>query len=114
MKEPAAPVRTDDPIGAIQITGYFMPVDANQQPKWLQVPGSDSLYLPIFSTPEKAEEVMAQVGLGYDRLTKITDGTAWLESIPFFFGMTPLVIMLDPHTIENGKVRWCEIQRSQA
>lgn len=109
-----APRRTGKPLEEITLQGCLMPVDTRHQPCWLRVPGSDGLYLPLFNKETDARQLMGRIGIQFDKLTRITDGPEFLESIPFFTGMTPIFIILDPHFVEGGNVRWTEIQRSQA
>jgi hypothetical protein len=89
----------------VSLTGALMPWKQGQ-PAFLSVPGSDALYLPIFSAQDKLEGMMACVHTPYQSVKQIQDEADFLSSIP-----TDIKIMFDPYFTPEGKVRWTELLR---
>lgn len=117
------PVRTGKPEEAVTLTnclfavntriwmhqvqhGQMGPGQAVVDPVVLRMPGSESLYLPIFDNEDLLNETLSRMQIEVGQVMKIDDGHEWLESIP-----KELVVILNPRFTANGAVRFVQIQR---
>lgn len=89
----------------VTLTGSYIPWK-DDQPVFLNVPGSEKDYLPLFSDPEKLRAVMNRAGAEYESVKRVHDGREFHESIP-----PTIPIMYDPYFTSAGRVRWIEVQR---
>ena len=98
----------------ISITGYLMPVYEDRQPVLLGMPGTDDLFICIFSEEEKLRSVMAELHIFFHKIVVIMDGPIFLESIKEDIAAQKrpyeLRIAVDPYKVpETGRVRFQEI-----
>ncbi|HSX22871.1 MAG TPA: hypothetical protein VLE97_08880 [Gaiellaceae bacterium] len=96
----------------LSITGYFMPTHAPNAPVLMAMPGTDDLFLFVFSTEEKLASAMASFGTEYERIAVVTDGRDLIAEIneTNASGERPYRIRLavDPYKADNGRVRFVE------
>ena len=98
------PRRISDRILNLNINGYALLVtEPGCQPSWLNMPGTDDLFIAVFSTKEKATDFATEFGIGYDNIKQITDGADFIDSIE---GRAR--IMVDPYS-HNDRMRFKEI-----
>jgi hypothetical protein len=91
---------------AVDLTGCIFPW-VEGAPFLCQMPGSEALYLPVFTTVEKLRAFLLRCPGGLDageRLKKIEDG-------PEFFGSVPgeVVVIVDPWFTVAGTVRFTQV-----
>jgi hypothetical protein len=88
----------------LEITGCVFPWE-DGHPTYLQVPGSDLLYLPLFSYPDKIPDFMARAQIPYKELKQVMDGRDFASSFP-----RNIKLMVDPYFTAEGRVRWSEVR----
>lgn len=107
-----APRRISDREVPIAITGYFMPTHAPNAPVLVGMPGTDDLFIFVFSTEEKLVKSMETLGIEYERVAVVTHGRDLLGEIDSMnaAGERPYRIRLaiDPYKADNGLVRFGE------
>lgn len=107
-----APRRVSDREVPIAITGYFMPTDAPNTPVLIGMPGTDDLFICVFSTEEKLAAMMGSFGIEHARVAIVTDGDELIDEIKVTneSGKRPYRIRLavDPYKADNGRVRFLE------
>jgi hypothetical protein len=107
-----APRRISDREVVIAIAGYFMPTDAPNAPVLVGMPGTDDLFVLVFSTEDKLAQAMSAFEIGYARVSVVTDGAELLDEIQKMnaTGTRPYRIRLavDPYKADNGRVRFTE------
>ena len=112
MTDSAAPRRISDREVSIRLTGYFMPTQAPNVPVLLGMPGTDDLFMPVFSTEAKLVSTMESIGIEYARVAVVTDGAELLDEVAATNarGERPyrLRIAVDPYKLDNGRVRFAE------
>lgn len=121
MEKGFAPRLVSEKSIKVSLTGYLMPVDEEDQPTFLHMPGAGSdLFLPTFSSMESFRVYEKMPGSpAYAKLVQIEDGNQFLGSIPeqIFgpFGETRIRIVVDlrphddPEKRERGNIRFQEI-----
>ena len=106
------PRRISDREVPLRITGYFMPTFAPNVPVLIGMPGTDDLFMFVFSTEEKLSTTMAAIGIEYARVALVTDGRELLDEIAETNarGGRPyrLRMAVDPYKADNGRVRFAE------
>jgi len=107
-----APRRITDREVPITLAGYFMPMIAPNVPVLMGMPGTDDLFIFVFSTEEKLVAVMTILGISYERLARVTDGIELIDEIEATNarGERPykLRLAVDPYKADNGRVRFVE------
>jgi hypothetical protein len=107
-----APRRISGHEVPIVITGYFMPMKAPNVPVLIGMPGTDDLFICVFSTEEKLASMMTAFEIGYARVAVVTDGAELLDDIRATneSGGRPyrLRLAVDPYKVDNGRVRFVE------
>ena len=107
-----APRRISDREVPLRLTGYFMPTRAPNVPVLIGMPGTDDLFIFVFSTEEKLASTMESIGIGYERVSLVTDGRELLDEIKVTHegGARPyrLRVAVDPYKADNGRVRFVE------
>jgi len=107
-----APRRISDREVPITITGYFMPTHAPNAPVLIGMPGTDDLFMFVFSTEEKLAAAMQAFQIDYARVAVVTDGRELIDEIGVTNarGGRPYQIRLavDPYKADNGRVRFVE------
>jgi hypothetical protein len=107
-----APKQISDRVLAITLTGYFMPVYETRQPVLCGMPGTEDLFINVFSTEDKLRSVMADLAIDFDRIQRIIDGQVFLESVEEnnAAGGRPyrLRVAVDPYKLPNGNIRFVE------
>jgi hypothetical protein len=100
--------RVDDMTHVVMIGGCFLPWQ-NGHPVYLQLDGTDDMFIAIFSD---AGKLRAMIG-DYDNIKQIDDPVEFLGSLPFTLpDGNRLRIMLNPYYTEQGTTRFKEIQRT--
>ena len=106
------PRRISDREVPIVITGFFMPTHAPNAPVLVGMPGTDDLFVFVFSTEEKLAAVMKAIGIEYARVALVLDGRELLDEIKATNdrGERPyrLRLAVDPYKADNGRVRFVE------
>jgi hypothetical protein len=106
------PRRISDREVSIVITGYFMPTQAPNVPVLIEMPGTDDLFVCVFSKEEKLASTMAAFGIEYARVALVTDGRELLDEIKATNarGERPywIRVAVDPYKADNGRVRFSE------
>lgn len=109
------PRRVNNRVDAVDLTGALFPwLDATElcegTPLLLELQGTNTLYLPMFTTVEKLRAELGRTNTKYDRIKQVQDGAEFLASIP---PTDPdgrkLRIMLDPWYTPQGTLRWREV-----
>ena len=79
-----------------------------EQPVFMRMPGSTSVYLPIFTMETKLHQAMTDIKIESYSIKKIDNGSEFLSSIP-----TEIVVIIDPYRVEGPeeRLRWMEIPR---
>jgi len=107
-----APHRISDREVSIAITGYFMPTHAPNAPVLIGMPGTDDLFIAVFSTEEKLVAMMGAFEIEYKRVAIVTDGPELIDEITTMNKTSgrPYRIRLavDPYKMDNGRVRFSE------
>lgn len=113
-----APRRISDRELSIRITGYFMPTQAPNVPVLIGMPGTDDLFMLVFSTEEKLAAAMASFEISYAWVAVVTNGGELLDEIQATneSGERPyrLRLAVDPYKADNGRVRFVEPLRTIA
>jgi len=108
------PRRISDREVALVIDDYFMPTDAPNAPVLVGMPGTDDMFIFVFSTAEKLASAMKSIGIEYERVAIVTDGFELLDEIKATNdrGERPyqLRIAVDPYKADNGRVRFVELR----
>ena len=89
-------------VTTLDITGYLLPME-DSLPCLLSVPGSEVVYLPIFSTREKLDAVVKITGIQPNKVVTIEDPQEFMKSV-----LDQVEVMCDPHSVD-GKIRWHKI-----
>ena len=96
----------------LNITGYFMPTHGGSTPVLIGMPGTDDLFMFVFSTEEKLVAAMIAFGIEYESVAVVTDGHELLDEIQARNdgGTRPyrLRLAIDPYQADNGRVRFVE------
>ena len=107
-----APRRISDREVPIAITGYFMPTHEPNVPVLIGMPGTDDLFIFVFSTEAKLALTMETIGIEYERVALVTDGRELLDEIKATNegGDRPyrLRVAVDPSKTDDGRVRFVE------
>ena len=94
-----------------------MPTQAPNVPVLIGMPGTDDLFMFVFSTEEKLVAVMDAIGIQYERVALVTNGGELLDEVAATNarGERPyrLRIAVDPYKMDNGRVRFAEPLMSQ-
>ena len=93
----------------VSLTGMLFPWNG-QAPVMLNMPMSDFLYLPCFSTEKKLEGCLERAGISWRSIKHIDDGREFVESVPRTDGVQEIKIILDPYWTEKGTVRFTEVK----
>lgn len=100
-----APKPTGKPAAPVSLTGTLIPWSSEDQPVLLNMPGSRHFYLPCFTTEDRLREMMGRAGISFQKIKQVDDGPEFLTSV------SPSArVIVDPHLLENGRVRFLEIQ----
>jgi hypothetical protein len=88
--------------------------DYPSQPVLVGMPGTDDLFICLFSTEEKLRQSFADFNIDFEKIVVIIDGPTFLESIKEDIARTKrpyeLRIAVDPFKVpETGRVRFREI-----
>ena len=112
MSDAIGPRRISDRAVPIVITGYFMPTIALNVPVLAGMPGTDDLFIFVFSTEEKLASSMKAIGIEYARVALVLDGPELIDEIKETNdrGERPyrLRLAVDPYKADNGRVRFGE------
>lgn len=103
---------SDREVPLVDVTGYFMPTDAPNRPVLASMPGTDDLFIFVFSTEAKLASSMKTIGIDYARIAFVRDGSELIDEINTMnaTGGRPYRIRLaiDPYKADNGRVRFSE------
>ena len=106
------PYRVSDREVPIAITGYFMPTHERHVPVLLGMPGTDDLFIVVFSTEEKLVALMRAFDIAYERVAIVTSGRELMDEVEANnrTGTRPYRVRLavDPYKTEDGRVRFSE------
>jgi hypothetical protein len=94
----------------VNVSGTLLPYH-NGEPVLLRFFGAGYLYLPLFSTEERLREIMARIGAPFDQIKQVNDGPDFMESLPARLDERQLQVIMDPHFLENGRIRFLQIPR---
>jgi len=108
-----APRRISDREVARALTGYFMPTASPQVPVLVGMPGTDDLFVCVFSTEAKLVAAMSAFGIGYEGVAVVNDDAELLEGLREVNarGGRPYRIRLavDLHKVDDGRGRFAEV-----
>src|SRR5947207_6474947 len=80
--DPETPRRISDREVPLDLAGYLMPMEqAPNTPVLIGMPGTDDLFIVVFSTSEKLQATMMSYAIGYDRVAIVTDGHELLDDL---------------------------------
>jgi hypothetical protein len=106
------PRRISDREVPVNLTGYFTPTHGENVPVLMGMPGTDDLFMFVFSTEEKLRAAMESFGVEYERIAQVTDGKELLADLAAqnATGERPyqLRLAIDPHKATNGRVQFVE------
>jgi hypothetical protein len=104
--ERPGPWRVSDTTRRLNVTGHLFAWKDNQ-PVIMRMPGTDDLFLAVYSTVEKLHAIHG--GIGYT-IKRIDDGFEFLDSLPV---ETPdghlLRVIVDPYYTPRRTVRFTEV-----
>jgi hypothetical protein len=100
------PKRTGAPARRVDLTGCLLPWGADDQPVFLGMPESTLVYLPCFSSALILRATFALANTSFASIKHIDDGREFLASIPLKY-----VVILDPHFVDGGRVRFTRVLR---
>lgn len=100
--------RAGRPPLEVVLTGKLFPWRGTG-PVFLSVPGSEDLYVPLFSKASSLRAAMARLRVAFVSIKKIDDGHEFLDSIPA--AGVAIKVILDLHWTPEGRARWLELQR---
>lgn len=103
--EPRGPYPTGAPPEEITLEGRVFPWSAGM-PVLLSIPGSKAFYLPCFDSPDLLVEVMDEIGVTWESIKLIQDGTDFFTSV--LEGHMDVKIIVDLHFVD-GKIRFREV-----
>lgn len=106
------PHRITDREVPLAITGYFMQTRGGSTPVLIGMPGTDDLFMFVFSTEELLAAAMSAFGIVYESVAFVTNGGELLDEIRARndSGTRPyrLRLAVDPHQADNGRVHFIE------
>lgn len=107
------PVQISSRVTIMDITGYLMPALEGNQPVLVGMPGTDDLFIMLFSDVEKLIKTMMEFDLHFDRIKEVMNGPEFLDSIREDIrkgGRSyELRVAVDAYKHENGRIRFTEI-----
>jgi len=83
----------------IDVTGCLSLFMNNNQPAWIEIPGTTDLFLALFTTKERLDLFLADYPIAHDKIVQVEDGPEFLSSV----GLSARVV-IDPYKHENGRV----------
>jgi len=91
----------------VNLTGTVFPWDGTQ-PHFFMMPGSNYQYLPCFTDVDKLRDMMDRLHIQRYTIKQVEDGPDFLTSfdVP---GAEHIKVVLDPHFIEGGRVRFTQV-----
>lgn len=100
--------RISEDFRTVDLTGHFLAYSAG---KPLMLKLEDTLFLPVFSTPEKLTETFELAGVTEMITIKIiTDVGEFLDSVHSMRGSAHTMrVMMDPWVTEEGNTRFTEV-----
>ena len=106
------PRRISDREVPLALTGYFMPTHAPSAPVLCSMPGTDDLFVFVFSTEDKLAAAMSAFRIAYARVALVTNGADLIAEIQArnVSAERPYRVRLaiDPYQADNGRVRFVE------
>lgn len=90
----------------VEVLGCLVPY-SEDQPALVTGANSTALMLPIFSTRLRLVVFMERAGIPYDKVREITDVVTLRADLE----RANIGLAHDPYFLENGHVRWKEIER---
>lgn len=79
-------------------------------PVFVSMPGSDALYLPVFSKVEDLRPFLLRAQIFYLRIKQIQNGDEFIESLPRTDGVQEIKVILNPYYTPEGRVRFVELK----
>ena len=92
---------------SVSLTGTLFPWDGDQ-PHYFRMPGSNYLYLPCFTDADKLRDMMDRLHIQRYTIKQVNDGPDFLTSFDVL-GAEHIKVIIDPHFIEGGKVRFTQV-----
>lgn len=106
------PRRISDREVPLTIDSYFMPMHAPNVPVLIGMPGTDDLFVFVFSTEEKLVETMKTFAIAYQRISRVTSGKdliAEMNETNANAGRPYRIrLAVDPYKADNGNARFTE------
>ena len=106
------PRRISDREVPLAIDGYFMPMHGPNVPVLVGMPGTDDLFVFVFSTGKKLDEAMKAFSIAYAHVSRVSSGKDLIAELneTNASGGRPYRIRLavDPYKADNGKARFTE------
>lgn len=104
------PRRTDKPLELVDLTGMFCAFFEGQ-PVFLHFGGSNDLYVLCASDEDVLREFTGKAKAKFDSIKRITNGREFLDSFPLKLGDRTVRFAVNPYEVDNGRIRWLEVQR---
>jgi hypothetical protein len=105
------PWQISQSVHETDITGYLFPW-RHAQPVFVAVGGTDDLFLPVFASASKLQELMTAAKTEFDSIKQINNQSEFLASIPTEMPSGDRIrIMVDPHLTGTGNTRFREVIR---
>lgn len=106
------PRQISDRVLEMTITGYLMPYLDDGAPILCGMPGTEDLFVLLFSSKAKLEAMMKAYNLEYESIKVVTDGREFVSGIdeentkgrPY-----RIRIAVDAYKHENGRIRYTEV-----
>lgn len=106
------PRRISDREVPLVLTGYLMPTREQNVPVLASMPGTDDLFMFVFSSEAKLVASMRDLAIGYTRVSVVTDGGQLLDEVSATNAAAErpyrLRFAVDPYKAESGRVRFVE------
>jgi hypothetical protein len=98
-------------IRTYDLTGYLFPWHQGA-PALLTMPNSVDVFLPVFSTVEKLQDLVRLVDLPIDAIKQVDNPIEFFKSMPAQFpNGTRLRVIIDPYRTAENQTRFSELLR---
>lgn len=97
------PQRTGKPAESVSLTGLLF-AWSGQDPILVNLPGTESLYLPCFSDEGNLRAMHEAAQVRFDRIKRIDNGAEFLRSIP-----SDITVIVDPYLTPEGRLRFMQV-----
>lgn len=107
-----APAPTGKPAEPVTLAGTLIPWHEDRA-VFANMPGTDDLFLLLFSDLNMLQATLSRADIPYTNVKRITDVPVFLADLPLAVTQSSrLRIALDARFLDNGRVRFVEIFRT--